>query len=142
MIALPELNALLNATATVMILAGLVAITRGATTTHRNLMSGAFVVSVLFLISYVTHRIQQEGVHTPFEGTGNWRAVYYAMLATHVVLAMMVPFLAIRTIWLALRGQFEKHRFWARITYPIWLYVSVTGVLVYFFLYQWFGSAG
>lgn len=138
MIGLPELNALLNATATILIVAGLLAIARGAKGVHRTLMLSAFAVSIVFLISYVTHRIRQQGLHTPFAGEGTWRTVYYWMLGTHVVLAMTVPFLTLRTIFLAIRGKFEKHRFWARITYPIWLYVSVTGVLVYFFLYQWF----
>jgi putative membrane protein len=135
---LPEINATLNAIATVLIVAGLVAIYRDRPRTHRALMSAAFGVSILFLITYVTNRILAQGVHTPFAGGGSWRTFYYWMLGTHVVLAMAVPVLAIRTIWLAISGSLEKHRFWARITYPIWLYVSVTGVLVYFFLYQWF----
>ena len=101
-------------------------------------MISAFVVSGVFLISYVANRVIMKGVHTPFEGEGFWRLFYYIMLATHVLLAMTILPLAIRTIWLAIKGEYEKHRFWARITFPIWLYVSVTGVLVYFFLYRWF----
>ncbi len=138
MIGLPEINASLNATATVLIVAGLIAIAKGEKTIHRRLMGSAFCVSILFLIFYVSNRVIMKGVHTPFEGEGGWKTFYYWMLGTHVILAMTVPVLTLTTITLALKGNFAKHRVWARITYPIWLYVSVTGVLVYFFLYQWF----
>ncbi len=138
MIGLPEINALLNATATLLILAGLVAIGKGAKSLHRSLMLSAFCVSILFLVCYVTHRVRMKGVHTPFPGEGGWRTFYYWMLGSHVILAMTVPFLTLRTIWFAIKGNFGNHRRWAKLTYPIWLYVSVTGVLVYFFLYQWF----
>lgn len=138
MIPLPELNASLNATSTLLLIAGGIAIWRGNKTTHRNLMVSAFIVSGIFLVGYVSNRVLMKGLHTPFEGAGFWRTFYYVMLASHIMLAMSILPLAIRTIWLAIRGEFAKHKFWARITYPIWLYVSVTGVLVYFFLYRWF----
>ena len=138
MIPFPEINASLNATATLLLIAGGIAILNKAQTVHRYLMTSAFCVSALFLVGYVMHRIQMKGVHTPFPGEGNWRTVYYIMLATHVLLAMTILPLAIRTMWLALKGEYRKHRAWAKITYPIWIYVSVTGVLVYFFLYRWF----
>jgi len=77
-------------------------------------------------------------VHTPFGGTGGWRTFYYIMLLTHVVLAMAIAYLVPRTFLLAIRGDYARHRAWARWTFPIWYYVSITGVLVYLFLYQWF----
>jgi uncharacterized membrane protein YozB (DUF420 family) len=77
------------------------------------------------------------GVHTKFGGEGTIATVYYLMLFTHVILAMAIAYLVPRTFLLALRGDFERHRRWARWTFPIWYYVSLTGVLVYFFLYQW-----
>lgn len=149
---IPALNAALNATATVLITLGffqIKAAQRAQDTiirsariqTHRRLMLTAGVVSAVFLIGYVTHKVLVRGVHTPFGGTGIIRPVYYAMLLTHVVLAMAIAYLVPRTFWLALKGHIERHRAWARWTYPIWLYVSVTGVLVYFFLYQWWPAA-
>lgn len=135
---LPELNASLNALATALIIAGLFAIWNDRKDLHRKLMVSAFCTSILFLIFYVANRIIMKGMHTPFAGDGFWKTFYYVMLASHVLLAMTVPVLTLRTIWLAIREEFVKHRFWAKLTYPIWLYVSVTGVLVYFFLYQWF----
>jgi putative membrane protein len=93
-------------------------------------------------VGYVAHKFAVRGVHTPFGGTGAVRTVYYAMLATHVVLAMAVAGLVPRTFLLALRGDHARHRAWARWTFPIWYYVSVSGVLVYFFLYRWWPAAG
>lgn len=138
MIPFPEINASLNATATLLLLAGGIAINKDARVVHRYLMTSAFCVSGLFLIGYVTNRVMMKGIHTPFEGDGNWRIFYYVMLVTHVVLAMFILPLAMRTMWLAIKGEYQKHRTWAKVTYPLWLYVSVTGVLVYFFLYRWF----
>jgi len=135
---LPPINASLNAVAGVLLLCGIVAIKREAKQVHGFLMGGAFVVSCVFLISYVTHKILVHGVHTPFGGTGAWRTVYYAMLISHIILAICVPPLAIITMRHALAARYDAHRRWAKITFPIWLYVSVTGVLVYFFLYRWF----
>ncbi len=100
-------------------------------------MLSAGVVSAVFLVGYVTHKILVGGVHTPFGGQGAVRAVYIAMLVSHIVLAMAIAYLVPRTFWFALSGNFERHKAWARWTFPIWYYVSITGVLVYFFLYQW-----
>jgi len=135
---IPTLNAALNATATVLILAGLVLIKQGRRDAHRATMLTAGVVSAIFLVGYVTHKALVRGVHTPFGGENPaLRAFYYTMLLTHIVLAIAIAYLVPRTFLLALKGNYETHKRWARFTYPIWLYVSVTGVLVYLFLYQW-----
>lgn len=139
---MPALNAGLNGLATIFLVVGMVAIKREQKRLHGMLMGAAFVTSVIFLISYLTHKVLVRGVHTPFLGEGFWRPVYYTMLVTHVLLAMAVPVLAIITIRHALAGRYEAHRRIAKWTFPIWLYVSVTGVLVYFFLYRWFVPQG
>ena len=134
----PTLNAALNATATVLILAGFVLIKRGSRDAHRATMLTAGVVSALFLVGYVTHKVLMRGIHTPFGGEQPaLRAFYYTMLFTHIVLAIAIAYLVPRTFLLAIKGDYERHKRWAKIVFPIWLYVSVTGVLVYFFLYQW-----
>jgi uncharacterized membrane protein YozB (DUF420 family) len=138
---LPALNAGLNALATVLLLAGFVAIKAERKILHRNCMASAFVVSCVFLITYVTHKILVHGIHTPFGGVGALRAFYYGMLTSHIILAIVIVPLVIVTIRHALAARWENHRAWARITFPLWLYVSVTGVLVYFMLYQWFPKA-
>jgi putative membrane protein len=145
---IPAFNAGLNALATVLITLGFVQIkaaqragdasVRSARIqTHRKLMLAAGFVSAVFLVGYVTHKVLVRGVHTPFGGEGAIRTVYYAMLLSHILLAISIAYLVPRTFQLALSGQIERHRQWAKWTYPIWYYVSVTGVLVYFFLYQW-----
>lgn len=134
---IPALNASLNGLATVLITAGFILIKSGRKEAHRRVMTAAMVVSALFLVGYVTHKVLIHGVHTPFGGTGAIRTVYYVMLTTHIILAMSIAFLVPRTFLFALQGNFERHRAWAKWTFPIWCYVSVTGVLVYFFLYQW-----
>jgi len=135
---LPAINAALNGSATLLLTAGFACIKSGRVNAHRNCMVGAFAVSALFLTGYVLHKILVQGVHTPFGGEGLWRSFYYIMLATHIVLAMAILPLVLTTLTLAVRGKFARHKAWARWTFPIWYYVSVTGVLVYFFLYQWF----
>ena len=135
---LPAINASLNALATVIIIAALIAIKRGRKETHGKLMGAAFVTSSIFLVCYVLHKILSGGVHTPFPGTGVWKPIYYTMLISHILLAIAVPPLAIITMRHAKAERFEAHKRLARVTYPIWLYVGVTGVLVYFFLYRWF----
>lgn len=135
---IPTLNAALNATATVLMSIGFVLIKQGKRDAHRVVMLTAGVVSALFLVGYVTHKALIHGVHTPFGGENPaLRAVYYTMLTTHIVLAMGIAYLVPRTFLFALRGDYVTHRRWARVTFPIWYYVSVTGVLVYFFLYVW-----
>jgi putative membrane protein len=139
---LPAVNASLNALATVLLLLGIIAIKTNRKQMHGLCMGGAFVVSSVFLVTYVLHKILVRGVHTPFGGQGAWRTIYYGMLITHIFLAVTVPPLAIITIRHALAQRFELHRQLAKVTFPIWLYVSVTGVLVYFMLYVWFPKVG
>jgi len=135
---LPALNAALNGTAVVCLTAGFAFIRAGNQKAHRRAMITALVVSAVFLFFYVLDKYLKGGVHTEFEGEGLWRPIYYVMLITHVILAMAILPLIFRTLYLAIKGRFETHRKWARVTYPIWYYVSVTGVLIYFFLYHWF----
>jgi putative membrane protein len=135
---IPTLNAALNATATVLILAGFVLVKQGKRDTHRAVMLTAGVVSAVFLVGYVTHKILMRGVHTPFGGENpTLRTFYYTMLFSHIVLAIAIAYLVPRTFLLAIKGDYERHKRWAKFTFPIWLYVSVTGVLVYCFLYVW-----
>ena len=138
---IPALNASLNALATVLISTGFILIKTGRKEAHRKVMTTAMVVSAVFLIGYVTHKILIRGVHTPFGGQGFIAGVYYTMLISHIILAIAVAYIVPRTFLLAIKGDFIRHRAWARITFPIWFYVSVTGVLVYFFLYQWWPAA-
>lgn len=138
---IPAFNAGLNALATVLMTAGFLFIKAGNKNAHRAAMLSAGAVSAIFLVGYVAHKIMVRGVHTPFGGEGAIRTVYYVMLLTHVLLAMSIAYLVPKTFALALTGQFERHKKWARIVFPIWYYVSITGVLVYFFLYQWWPAA-
>lgn len=138
---IPALNAVLNATATVLMTAGYILIKRGKREAHRYAMLSTGFVSALFLVGYVAHKILVQGVHTPFGGEGAIRTVYYVMLISHIILAIAIAYLVPRTFWLAFQGDFERHKRWARWTYPIWYYVSVTGVLVYLFLYVWWPKA-
>jgi uncharacterized membrane protein YozB (DUF420 family) len=135
---LPALNATLNATATVLLFVGWRFILRGERDAHMRCMSAAFAVSVAFLAFYLVYHANVGSV--PFPGTGLARAAYLTMLVTHVVLAAIVPPLALITLWRAYRGEFDRHRWIARITFPIWMYVSVTGVLVYVILYWIYGA--
>jgi uncharacterized membrane protein YozB (DUF420 family) len=137
---IPTINAALNAVATVMMTAGFFFIRRKQVERHRACMVTAFLVSVIFLIGYVLHKVLVHGVHTPFGGDGPMRTIYYIMLATHIVLAVIMVPLILRTLQLALRRDVDRHRKWARWTFPIWYYVSVTGVLIYFFIYVWYPS--
>lgn len=131
---LPALNATLNALAAVLLVCGWTLIRRGQITWHRRVMVTAFGVSVAFLVSYLVYHF--EAGSKRFPGTGTVRAVYLAILLTHTVLAAAVPFLAVASLWRGWTGSYEKHRAVARWTLPIWLYVSVTGVLVYWMLYR------
>ena len=138
---LPALNAGLNAISTLLLLAGFIFIKSENKIAHRNCMVGAFSVSSVFLITYVLHKILVKGIHTPFGGEGFWKTFYYGMLISHIILAIVIVPLILVTMTHAIKGRFEKHRAWARCTFPLWFYVSVTGVLVYFMLYQWFPKA-
>jgi putative membrane protein len=135
---IPTLNAALNATSTVLITAGFIFIKQKKIEAHRASMLTAGVVSALFLIGYVTHKILMRGVHTPFGGEAPaLRAFYYTMLTSHIILAIAIAYLVPRTFLFAIKGDYVTHKRWAKFTFPIWYYVSVTGVLVYFFLYIW-----
>lgn len=138
---LPAVNAGLNGTATLLLLGGYAAIRRRRVTLHKCCMIAAFTTSAFFLASYLTYhtvRQMQEGVgHTTFPGSGAAAVMYYTMLVSHVVLAAAVPFIAVTLLWRAFRGDFVRHRRLARWGLPVWLYVSVTGVLIYFMLYHW-----
>lgn len=131
---LPSLNAALNLTSTILLLTGWYFIKNHRIQAHRRCMISAFVTSALFLISYVTYHAQVGS--KPFPGTGALRFVYFAILIPHVILAAAVPPLAILTLRRGLRRDDERHRRLAKITFPIWLFVSVTGVIVYVMLYQ------
>ena len=131
---LPALNASLNTTAAVLLVWGWTAIRRGRIAQHRRIMIAAFSVSVLFLISYLVYHFNAGTVR--FQRTGTIRTVYLTILGTHTVLAAAVPVLAVITLTRGLRGRYDRHRRIARWTLPIWLYVSVTGVVVYWMLYR------
>lgn len=135
---IPTLNAALNGLATILLAAGFVLIKSGNKEAHRKCMMSAFAVSAVFLIGYVAHKFLVKGVHTPFAGEGLWKTFYYGMLISHIILAIVILPLIFVTFNHALKGRFDRHRAWARWTFPAWFYVSVTGVLVYFFLYVWF----
>lgn len=134
---IPTLNATLNGLATLLMTAGFIFIMNRRVMAHRRCMLCAGVVSAIFLVGYVTHKVLVRGVHTPFGGEGAIRTVYYVMLISHILLAISIAYLVPRTFTFALKGDFVRHRAWAHWTFPIWYYVSVTGVLVYFFLYVW-----
>lgn len=137
---IPAFNAALNGLATLLMTVGFIFIRAKNARIHRACMLSAGAVSAVFLVGYVAHKILVRGVHTPFGGEGAIRTVYYVMLLTHILLAISIAYLVPKTFALALTGQFERHKRWARVVFPIWYYVSITGVLVYFFLYQWWPS--
>lgn len=131
---LPALNATLNATSTVLLLTGYVLIRRRHIAQHRACMLAALATSTLFLVSYVIYHANAGS--RPFAGTGPIRVVYFAILLTHVVLAATILPLSVVTVARALGGRFDRHVRIARWTLPLWLYVSVTGVVIYLMLYQ------
>jgi uncharacterized membrane protein YozB (DUF420 family) len=131
---LPAINATLNGTAAVLLTTGYVLIRKRAVDAHRRVMIAAFAVSSVFLVCYLIYHSQVGSVHYPHEGL--LRTVYFAILISHTLLAATVPVLAIITLRRGLKSDFKRHRRIARWTLPIWLYVSVTGVVVYLMLYQ------
>lgn len=137
---LPTVNATLNGLASVLIIIGIVLIKQKKIDAHKKVMLAAFATSCLFLVSYVTHYAWRAavkgGTHTKFNGEGFLKAIYLPMLGTHILLAMVVPFLAIWAIRLGLKRNDVLHRKVVKYTVPIWLYVSVTGVLIYVMLYH------
>jgi uncharacterized membrane protein YozB (DUF420 family) len=136
---LPILNACLNATSTAFLLAGLYFIRKGNRRVHRAMMLTALSASVLFLLSYLVYHAQVGSVR--FTGEGWIRQAYFSILITHTILAMALPVLAGVTLVRALRERFDRHRAIARWTLPVWLYVSVTGVVIYVMLYQLYPPA-
>ena len=136
---LPSVNATLNATSAVLLIVGYYHIRQGRQQVHRACMLAAFSVSVLFLVSYLVYHFHAGATH--FTGQGWIRSVYFVLLISHTILAALVPFLALLTLSRALRQQFERHRILARWTLPVWLYVSVTGVVIYWLLYHVYAPA-
>jgi len=131
---LPAFNACLNSLSALLLIMGYRFIRQGNKKAHRFCMVTAFVVSVIFLASYLIHHALAGIIY--YQGQGWVRQLYFFILTTHTILAVLVPVLAIVTLRRALQGDFEKHKKIARVTYPIWLYVSMTGVVVYFMLYR------
>jgi uncharacterized membrane protein YozB (DUF420 family) len=131
---LPALNASLNALATIFLLAGYVSVRKKRVAAHRLCMIAALATSALFLTSYVIYHANVGS--RPFTGTGPIRVVYFAILISHVVLAIAIVPMVLITVSRALAGRFDSHRRIARITWPVWMYVSVTGVIVYVMLYR------
>ena len=132
---LPPINAALNATATILLVQGRRLARRGEIERHRRVMFSAFGVSSLFLLLYVSHKVSRTFENTTFNVEGWAKVAYLVLLASHVLLAMGVPVIAIVLIRLGLKDNREAHRRIARIGWPIWIYVSVTGVLIYLLLY-------
>lgn len=137
---LPSVNAALNGLATVLLVTGYVLIRRGRRELHKRAMLTAFAASIAFLACYLTyHGALQHYTgsgHREFSGAGALKGVYLVILVSHVVLAAAVPVLASITIYRGIKGDWPRHRRIARITFPIWLYVSVTGVIIYWMLYH------
>ncbi len=131
---LPTVNATLNSISAILLVVGYVLIRQRKIAAHKKCMLAAFTVSVLFLISYVIYHVNAGS--TQFTQQGWVRPVYFTILISHIILAFVIVPLALRTLYLAWREKFDKHRRIAKITFPIWLYVSVTGVLIYLMLYQ------
>ena len=131
---LPHLNALLNSASAVLLLAGWTFIRRLRIRAHRNCQVSAVVTSTLFLASYLTYHYYHGATRFPGQGIARW--IYFAILISHTILAIVIVPLVLITLYRAMRGDFERHRKIARWTLPIWLYVSVTGVIVYLMLYQ------
>jgi len=131
---LPAVNATLNALSGILLFTGYTLIRRRQITAHRNCMLAAFGTSTLFLISYVVYHANAGS--RPFPGQGPMRLIYFAILITHVILAASILPLAITTLSRGLRGQYTRHVRIARWTFPIWMYVSATGVIIYVLLYQ------
>ena len=135
--ALAPVNAILNFTSFLCLSAGYLFIRRGDRDAHRRAMLGAVTASVLFLVFYVT-RFALTGTHR-FAGEGLARTVYLAILFSHMILAVVVVPMVLRLLYLAFKDRFQEHRRLARWTFPVWMYVSVTGIVVYLMLYQIYG---
>ena len=138
---LPAVNAALNGLAFVLLLAGYWQIRRGNLPAHTRLMLSSFAVSIVFLKCYLVYHFALKhytgSSSQPFLGTGWVRPIYYTILISHVLLAFSVPFLTVITIVRGLAADWERHRRIAKVTFPIWVYVSFTGVIIYFMVYHW-----
>lgn len=132
----PPLNASLNGLAGILMLIGIVRIKCGDEVGHRRLMIAALLCSALFLASYLTYHLGFD-LTVKYRGPDWGRTPYLVLLLSHTVLAAVVPFLALRTAWLGYKDRRAAHKKWAKPTFPIWLYVSITGVLIYLILYRW-----
>ncbi len=133
---LPAVNATLNGISAILLTMGFVFIKRGKKEAHQRCMISAFLVSAVFLICYLIYHYYAGS--TKFTATGWIRPVYFTILITHVILAAAIVPMILMTMWRAWKKDFEKHKKIARWTWPLWMYVSVTGVLIYLMLYQWF----
>lgn len=129
---LPAVNALLNGLSACSLVAGFLSIRRGQVGIHRRFMFGALFFSALFLISYIAYHSTHGD--TPFRGTGIIRPIYFFILISHILLTVVALPIILTTLFLALTGRYGAHRRIARVTFPTWLYVSVTGVLIFFML--------
>ena len=134
----PKINATLNGTSAVLLVIGRALIARGKIAAHRAVMIAAFATSSLFLASYVYYHWPHHGGIVYFRGTGWTRILYFTILISHTTLAIVIVPMVLITLSRGLRGQFDRHRAIARWTYPLWLYVSITGVIVYLMLFQIF----
>ena len=132
----PIINASLNGTCAVLLTTGRVLISKGKVAAHRACMIAAVATSSAFLVSYLYYHAHVGSVH--FRGQGLWRGVYFTILTSHTILAIVVVPMVLVTLSRGLRGRFDRHRAIARWTFPVWMYVSVTGVVVYFMLYHLF----
>lgn len=139
---LPLVNALLNTLSAILLIIGFRLIKQKKISQHKIVMITAFVISIIFLCCYLLHKYHLYTTtgtfNTTFKGEGIWRIVYFSILISHLFLAIMVPFLAIITLFRGLKMKIETHKKIAKYTLPIWMYVSVTGVLVYIMLYKLF----
>jgi len=131
-------NAVLNGTSAVLLFTGYLFIRRRQVTAHKICMLSAFVTSIVFLMSYLT--LRYFAGFTAFQGQGWIRPFYFTLLISHTILAATIPPLAVTVLYRAFREQFTKHRWIARVTLPVWFYVSVTGVIVYLMLYRLYPS--
>jgi len=137
--AFPAINATLNGASAVLILTGRGLIKRGKIAAHRACMIAAVVASCLFLVCYLYYHAHAGVIH--FQGQGLVRPVYFSILITHTILAAVIVPLVIITLARAWRGRFDRHRALSRWTFPVWLYVSITGVVIYFLLYRLYAPA-
>ena len=134
---LPVVNASLNALSTVFLTLGYIFIKQRKQNAHRNCMISAFITSAIFLACYLTYHITVKAV-TKFQGQGIVRPIYFSILITHIILAITIVPMILITLSRAQKQRFDRHKKIARWTWPLWMYVSVTGVIVYMMLYKWF----